>query len=129
MSAQNNGADGTNYLAKIIKETIGNALTGVNVSFIAEVVKVSPPTVSVQPLSLTVESNQKQGIIEKALVLCPSGTGKVKLKPDDHVVCVVLDHDTTYYNRKEFFRQMTTTPHLVNNAVVIGKVANKEDFE
>lgn len=121
-------SDGNNYLAQLIDKATADALTGVNVAFIAKVVKVSPPTVNVQPLALSTDGNLKQGIIENALVAFPTIAGKISLKVGNHVICVVLDHDTTHYNRQSFFRQMTKTPHLVNNCVVIGKVAGKEDF-
>ena len=122
---------GVNYLALLAQSIIDTSVKAVNVSFLAKIIKVTPPTVSVQPLALTVGSNKKEAAIEGVRVLVPpwNTSQKINYKAGDHVACVVLDHDTTHYNHKDFFRQMTTTPHLVNNTFVVGKMAEKEDFD
>ena len=129
-----NTSGGDNPLTELLQKMMLAYLVAINVAYIAKVVKVSPPTVSVQPLALTVGDNKKEAVVESARVLVPptikSGTkASIKLKTGDHVVCLVLDHDTTHYNGHGEFRQMTKTPHLVNNSVILGRVAIGDDFD
>lgn len=128
-----NPDSGTNQETVLLKKLSAYIQAVLNVSFMAKVVAVTPPTVSVQPLALTVGNNRKEGIIEGLMVIVPpvlidGKAPKVNLKVGDHVGCGVFDHDTTHYNGHGEFRQMTTTPHLINNSYVIGKMAGKGDF-
>lgn len=128
-----NTKKGENGLAVLLKLFGTDIVQAVNVAYIAKVTKISPPTVSLQPLALTVGDNRKEALVESVPVMIPAisiggKTPKVNLKVGDNVGCLVLDHDTTHYNGHGEFRQMTKTPHLVNNSLVIGKIAEAGDF-
>lgn len=104
-----------------------------NADFLGKVAKVTPPTVSVQPLALTVSGGKKQAMVESVMVIIPpikidGKTPKISLKVGDNVACGVFDHDTTHYNGKNEFRQMMKTPHSISNSFVIGKIAEVGDF-
>lgn len=124
---------GINYPKKAMSLIKNDIMQSINSSYLGKITKVNKPDVSVQPVALT-SDNKKQAQIESAMVLVPAtavvdGKLYVDLKEGDDVLVGVIDHDTQYYKYQGNMRVANTTPHNVNDSVILGRVAKASDFK
>lgn len=136
--------DGENGLTKLIQALATQIPDGLSTLYAGEVKKVSPPTVSVQPITLT-RNNKKQAMVQSARVGIPpikipdhygeDGSPKkwvrpkLEIKPGDQVIVGVFDHDMQNYKGQSSMRVADSTSHRITNSVVLLRIATGDDFD
>lgn len=129
-------------LGEMLTQNLSAALSQTKSSFIGVVNEVKAPYASVRPMARI--GNKKQTLVEKALISLPAIivaytdtkgnkhqlAPKVSIKQGDHVLCVVSDDDTSHYSaNKDEFNVFKKQPHSIEDAVIVGKIATKDDFK
>ncbi|WP_268914148.1 hypothetical protein [Lentilactobacillus sp. SPB1-3] len=126
------------WITLVVKNILSMANKSIQVAYIGKITKLTPPTASIQPLAVI--SGKKQNIVPKArFITLPleytddrgdkSQNAHLNYKDGDNVLVVVLDKDDMYFTNKGTFKVDSDRMHASDFSIVVGKVADADDFK